>query len=415
MFGFNKDFMVMNDRPPATNITLHKKKDKLCPDRIWIISKGRYTNCDLSRIWEGVKKQTAMVYNISELARYLLNPNPIQIKKKLVGCEIHYRTPLYNVKEKIRKLLPQKLRGLLKDNQIPVEVLKSDWDTDNSPGKDDNFESHLNKITELLRPYNPIIKSLNKIDPSKIYDVVGTCEDIGGHLSNLNIPGSIMDRLNYIRANISKDVGVILEKAYIADGLFEMKGFNFKSFDKNKSFRLIRFLINGISKACVLDSDNKVEFWIDDIKLVQYMLLFDQLIKIDPKLNSSLSLCTAGKAEPLKLLFSKPLEIDYSEAHLPEVYKGVFEKLNIGTNKKNVVKRVLNKSQVGISFNYVPKSVYDKRRLFVNFSVMHNFKALEPIKNDLPQVYSEINKMASVTEAGKFYLLDSFRGYKDDK
>ncbi|MBW1727500.1 MAG: hypothetical protein JRF31_02365 [Deltaproteobacteria bacterium] len=405
----------MNDRPTATNITLHKKKDKLCPDRIWIISKGRYTNFDLSRIWEGVKKQTAMVYNISELARYLLNPNPLQIKKKLVGCEIHYRTPLYNVKENIRKLLPQKLRGLLKDNQIPVEVLKSDWDTDNSPGKDDNFESHLNKITELLRPYNPIIKSLNKIDPSKVFDVVGICEDIGGHLSNLNIPGSIMDKLNYIRANISKDVGVILEKAYIADGLFEMKGFNFKSFDKNKSFRLIRFLINGISKACVLDSDNKVEFWIDDIKLVQYMLLFDQLIEIDPKLNSSLSLCTAGKAEPLKLLFSKPLEIDYSEAHLPEVYKGVFEKLNIGASKKNVVKRVLNKSQVGISFNYVPMSVYDKRRLFVNFSVMHNFKALEPIKNDLPLVYSEINKIASVTEAGKFYLLDSFRGYKDDK
>ena len=407
--------MVMNYRPTATNIILHKKKDKLCPGSIWVISKGRYTNFDLSRIWEGVKKKTAMEYNISELARYLLNPNPIQIKKKLVGCEIHYRTPFYKVKEKIRKILPQKLHGLLKDNQIPVEVLKSDWETDKSPGKDDNFESHLNKITELLRPYNPIIKSLNKIDPSKVFDVVGTCEDIGGHLSYLNIPESITEKLNYIRANISKDVGVILEKAYIADGLFEMKGFNFKSYDKNKSYRLIRFSINGKSKACVLDSDNKVEFWIDDIKLVQYMQLFDQLIKIDPKLNNSLNLCTAGKAEPLKLLFSKQLEIDYSEAHLPEVYKGVFEKLNIGTNKKDVVKRVLNSSQVGISFNYVPKSAYDERKLFVNFSVMHNFRALEPIKDDLPQVYSEINKMASVTEAGKFYLLDSFRGYKNDK
>jgi hypothetical protein len=145
------------------------------------------------------------------------------------------------------------------------------------------------------------------------------------------------------------------------------------------------------------------------------MQLFDQIIKIDPKLNNSLSLCTAGKAEPLKLLFSKPLEIDYSEAHLPEVYRVVFEKLDIETNKKDVVKRVLNNSKVGITFNYVPQSEYDGKKLFVNFSVMHNFKALEPIKDDLPQVYSEINKMACVTEAGKFYLLDSFRGYKNDK
>jgi len=170
--------MVMNYRPTPTNIILDKKKDKLCPGSIWVISKGRYTNFDLSRIWEGVKKKTAMEYNISMLAMYLLNPNPIQIKKKLVGCEIHYRTPFYKVKEKIRKILPQKLHGLLKDNQIPVEVLKSDWETDKSPGKDDNFESHLNKIIELLRPYNPIIKSLNKIEYLMWSEPVRILEDI---------------------------------------------------------------------------------------------------------------------------------------------------------------------------------------------------------------------------------------------
>jgi len=77
-----------------------------------------------------------------------------------------------------------------------------------------------------------------------------------------------------------------------------------------------------MAEACVLDSDNKVEFWIDDISLVQYMQLFDQLIKIDPKLNTSLGLCTAGKAEPLRLLFTKPFEMDYSETYLPEA--GIF-------------------------------------------------------------------------------------------
>ena len=407
--------MLMNDRSTAKNNIFEKNKDKLCPDHIWVISKGRYTDFDLSRILDGVKKKRVMEYKISGLARYLLNPNPIQINKKLVGCEIHYRTPFYKIKKKIRRILPQRLHGCLKDNTSASEALRTDWETDTPPGKDDNFDTHLNKITELLRPYNPIIKRLGKIDPGKVSEVIGTCEDIGGHLSCLNIQGSVTEKLNYIKENILKDVGVILEKAYIADGLFEMKGFNFKSYDINKSFRLIKFPINGRSKACVLDSDNKVDFWIDDITLVQYMQLFDQLIKIDPKLNNSLGLCTAGKAEPLRLLFSKPLEIDYSEAHLPEVYRGLFEKLYIEKNKKDVVKRVLNNSKVGITFNYVPQSEYHGKKLFVNFSVMHNFKALEPIKDDLPQVYSEINKMAWVTEAGKFYLLDSFRGYKNDK
>jgi hypothetical protein len=107
--------------------------------------------------------------------------------------------------------------------------------------------------------------------------------------------------------------------------------------------------------------------------------------------------------------------MDYSETYLPEVYRGVFEKLNMETNKEDVVKRVLNNSKVGITFNYIPQTAYDEKKLFVNLSVMHNFKALESIKDDLPQVYSEIDKMACVTEAGKFYLLDSFRGYRNDK
>ena len=407
--------MLMDYRPTATNNVFQKNKDISCPDRIWLISKGRYTDFDLSRIWDRVQEKRVMEYKISELARYLLNPNPIQIHKKLVGCEIHYRKPFYKIKEKIRRILPQKLHARLKDNSNSSEVLKTDWETDTRPGEDDNFESHLNKITELLRPYNPIIKRLSKIDPGKVSEVIGTCEDIGGHVSGLTIKGSVVEKLNYIKENILKDVGVILEKAYIADGLFEMKGFDFKSYDKNKSYRLIKFSINGSSKACVLDSNNNVEFWIDDNTLVQYMQLFDQLIRIDPKLNTSLGLCTAGKAEPLRLLFSKPFEIDYSESHLPEVYRGVFKKLNIKTNKEDVVKRVLTDSKVGITFNYIPQSAYDEKKLFINLSVMHNFKALESIKDDLPQVYSEINKMACVTEAGKFYLLDSFRGYKNDK
>jgi hypothetical protein len=116
----------------------------------------------------------------------------------------------------------------------------------------------------------------------------------------------------------------------------------------------------------------------------------------------------------MKLFFNRQLEIDYSEANFPEIYRRVFEMHDIAPNKKNIIKRVLNHSQLGVTFNYVPQSSAVADKLFVNFSVMHNFKALEPIKDALPMVYSEINKRAAITEVGKFYLLDSFRGYKDD-
>jgi len=65
-------------------------KDKSRPRNIWVLSKGRYTDWDLSRIWEGAETKTVTEYKISDLGRYLLNPNPIEIRKKLIGCEIHY-------------------------------------------------------------------------------------------------------------------------------------------------------------------------------------------------------------------------------------------------------------------------------------------------------------------------------------
>ncbi len=389
-------------------------KAKLRPGDIWVISKGKLTDMDLSRICDGGKTETVTAYSLSELGRYLLNPNPIQVEKKLIGCEVHYYPPFYKIKRKIRKILPKKLHGLLKDERIPPDALLSNYVTNKAPMNDKDLELHLNRVMELLRPYDPVIKELLDLDQSKVADIVGTCQDVGGNLSYLNIQGSIDEKIGYLTEYIYKNVGVILEKAYISDGLFEMKGFDFQSYEAEKSYRLIKFFINGEAQACVLGVDDKVEYWIEDVKLLHYLQLFAQLIKMNPKLNKSLKLCMTGKAEPMKLFFNRQLGIDYSEANLPEIYRRAFEMHDIAPSKKSVIKPVLNHSQLGVTFNYVPQSRTGADRLFVNFSVMHNFKALEPIKDALPQVYSEINKSASITEVGKFYLLDSFRGYKDD-
>jgi hypothetical protein len=225
--------------------------------------------------------------------------------------------------------------------------------------------------------------------------------------------GDIEDKINYILNFIGKDVKIILDKAYNLDGLFEMKGFDFKSYDPSRSHRLIKLTQKGKVKYCVISSYNKAKYWVEDNKLVRYLHLLEQSIRANPKLQDSLNQCLRGNAKPLKIFFYRQLEIDYSQRHFPEIYKRIFERYNINTHKKDAVASLLNNSQVGILFSYVPQAGFGEEKLFTNFSVMHNFKALEPIKHDLHQVYSEISKKASVTEAGKFYLLDSFRGYKN--
>jgi len=72
------------------------------------------------------------------------------------------------------------------------------------------------------------------------------------------------------------------------------------------------------------------------------------------------------------------------------------------------------KKEFGILFNYVPVTRTGEKKLLTNVSVMHDVRALEPLKEDLPELYSMINKMASISEAGKYYLLDSIRGYGNE-
>ena len=333
-------------------IKSNMNKYELRPNDIWIISNGKYIDMDLGRIGVELNTKTVVEYKISDLARYLLNPNPIHVYKKLIGCEIHYHQQKKTIIEKIREIS----FGPLKGKDIPPEVLVSDCGINKTSLKDVNLESQFIKIYELLGPFDPVIKRLSMLDARKISNIVGMCQDAGNNISYLNIPGSIGEKIDYISNFILKDVGVVLEKAYISYGLFEMKGFDFESYDSEKSYRLIKFYKDGNANACVLGLNDTLEYWIDDIKLINYLQLFDQLIRTNPKLNNSLRLCTAGKAEALKLFFNKQFAINYSNIHLPKIYKEVLEMHNTESSKRYVIMNAINKSQFGISFNYIPQT-----------------------------------------------------------
>jgi hypothetical protein len=218
-----------------------------------------------------------------------------------------------------------------------------------------------------------------------------------------------------VRNFISKDVNVLLRKAYIAEGLFELRGFDFSSYDPNTSCRLISYQKKDTSKLCVLNSNNQVQYWVEDYQLLKYLSLLENSIKADPNLKMALNLCIQGQAKPLKLFFNKQLEIDYSKAPFPKIYCDIFKTSQITPNQRNLVKPSLNYLQTGISFNYSPRSAGTEDGLMTHISIMHDLRAIESLRKNLPQVYAEVSKRALVSEAGRFYLLDSLNGCDNDE
>jgi hypothetical protein len=75
----------------------------------------------------------------------------------------------------------------------------------------------------------------------------------------------------------------------------------------------------------------------------------------------------------------------------------------------------LNYLQIGISFNYIPQPESAADNMITLISVLHDLRALELLRKNLPQVYHEIEKRGSVSEAGRFYLLDSIEGFNNDE
>jgi len=392
-----------------------RKKEKQYLDNLWVIRKGKYVNLDLKRICEGVQKRPVREYYISDVARYMLNPNPIEIEKKLIGCKIQYHQPgSYKIKEKITQVLPKKLHGLLKGKKTSPDVIMSDCETKRPAMKDKCLEVHFKKVHEMLRPYGSILEKLSKLDTNRISDMTGVCREIDGGHSVLNLQGSIEEKIKYMVNSIMKDVRVIIKKAYVAKGLFEMRGFDFQSYDSGNSYRLIRFLHNGETKSCVLGPDNRLEYWIEDVRLINCMHMLEQAIQTDQKFYNSLEQCIKGHAKPFNIFFKKQLEIDYSNTYLPEIYKEVFETYNMDSKEKKTFVNSLKNLQFGISFNFVPQDS-DDDKMYTNISVMHDIRALEPIKDDMPQLYTEISQRASVSETGRYYFLDSIKGSRNEQ
>ena len=392
-------------------ITL-KNKQASNTDYIWLIANAGLLKSHQSHLYPETRSASVTEYMISDLGRYMLNPSPIEIPKKLIGCEIHFIQPLADrIKKRVKDLFIKSSQTSADTATIPPRTVMAQPTIEAPSNKDEHFSAHIRRINDILRAYDPLPKALSTCDTSQILDINGICEDMDGGCSNLNIRGTIADKIAYMNQFFGQKVGVILNSTHISKGLFEMRGFNFESYDPHRSYKLVKFIENGMPKAHVIGPDNKVDYIVGNYTLISYMQILDQAIRENTRFRDSLYQCMTGQATPLKILFNKKFEIDYSKTALPKIYQDIFDNCQVGSTEMDVVTNSLNHLQFGIAFSYVPESDSGQNKLYTQISVMHNVRALEPLKNELPQLYSEINKRASFSEAGHFYLLDSIRGY----
>lgn len=381
-------------------------------DDIWIISEGRPINLDLSKICREPVTGPVTEYRISDIAAYLLNPNQITLKEKIIGCKVYYRQPRTGM---IRRFFGRIISG--KDsgagNEREPEEIISTSQTGAPMFRDRALNAHFIKINELLMPFDPAYKGLKSLDEEKIEDIKAVCEQTGGNRYQLTLQGSLKEKIDYIAKSISKKTRVVINRAYLTNGLFELRGFDFKKFDANNVHRLIKIAQKDRIRYCVLNANFKFLYWINENETVNYIHTFAHSVRTDPGLREALTLCLKGDAQPLKLFFSKQMEQVYSEKFLPITYREVFSTYKIAPDDKEKITGTLNNYQSIVFFNYSPGSEDGRRELITNISVMHDVRALETIKARLPEIYSEINKKAYESDAGKLYLLDSLRGYQN--
>lgn len=364
----------------------------------WVISEGKLLRMDPTEFDPEAEQGVVKAYRLSEIGRYLLNPGPIEVRKRLVGCEVH-RTP-----NRLRFLQRASKRAPKADIILSGVKLKL-------PSlKDPDLEAHLKRMIDELRVFDPFGNKLARLDARKVSHLVGICEDGGGGHSYLKLQGTTDDKIRYLNSHVGRDVRVTIHRAHVSEGLFELRGFPAAGFSPANIYTLYLYSRDGRPAACVLTALGNLDFRLPDPHAVNYLSLLENTLNSCPGFRKAFNACFLGGAMPVRLSFNRQLEVDYSRASFPEVYRDVFRTAQTAAANCNLVKPVLNYLQTAVSLSYQLSGTDGDERLRTDMCILHDLRAIEPLRKSLPAVYAEMNRRAFSTEAGRFYVLDSIAG-----
>ncbi len=387
---------------------------EIMPDSVWIITPGAYTEFDVATLGIKAKPNKVMEYSLSDIGRYLIQPGAVEVENQLVGCECD-RAPTRS--RRMRRALTRLFHGgpggpsdtavdkktLLARNVVKIPTLK-----------DRQLAGHVETLRGMLQPLDPVFKDIAALDIKKLIDIHGVCQDEAGHRTLLTLKGSLAAKKQYLLDALLKPVRTTLASVHIADGLYEMRAWRSNLFASQRRHRLVRFHVDGKFFACLLNANNRMAFWISDSRHLQRMILLQQAVDTSPALAEAFSQCLADAARPMRLMFNPNLEIDYTHNRIPQIYKDIFAHMEVDTELRRQVIRLLNHHQLGVSFSYVTQEGFGDPLPVTNVSVMHDVKALEPLRTDAPQLFAAVNQRATRSEAGNYYLLENIRGRSDE-
>lgn len=388
------------------------------PTNVWIITAGAYVDVDLAALGIDAAPKRVMEYGLSDIGRYLLFPGPFEVESRLMGCECDRKpTGWQRFKQALAEHSPLRKRNQNGNGSRTRQVFMTRSFVPIPPLRDEALARHMERLRAMLSPYDPMMQEIAALNLDRLTDIRGLCEDAGGHRTHINLSGDLETKRRYVLDNLLKRVPITLPQAWIAGGLYEMRGMATRRYQEDRRHRLLRFQVNGQFFACLLNAAGKVVFWIEDSERLHHLVLLQQAMDADPMLKASIASCLQGQdqAQALRLLINPGMDIDYSRNRLPPVYRELFHTLNIRGASQQEVIRSLNINQTGVSFSYSSQEGYGDPLFTTSIAVLHDVKALEPVRETLPELYAAINRQARLSEAGKYYLLESIQGRLDEE
>lgn len=378
--------------------------------KLWIVSPPRMARFAIDHPGFRLVPTVVREYHISAIGRYLISPAPLKVRKQLVGCEIYrHVAPLLRWTRRLLQIKGKKGAG----HRPPLSLIM-DFPRPMVSLSDANLKKHIQNLYDNLRPFESFHQRLSKVNPDLVAKVAGICTDSTDYRSPIAIGGKPEQQLEYVRQNVGRKIDVRLKRAHIADGLFEMAGFDFVKYDPHRRQRLIRFVHEGVPKACVLNDDHTIAFWLDDVKLIDYLQLFEYCIQHNHHMRKSLYLCIQGNAVAMRLMFNHHLEIDYSRAPLPAVFQEAIGDNRLADHTDRLIKQNLNLHQIGVSLHCMALQESGHSEPRTHTSILQNLQALEPIKESNPALFAEVAKRSTQSEGGSFYLLESICGARNE-
>jgi hypothetical protein len=386
------------------------------PPNAWIISAGTYVDIDLAALGINATPKRVLEYALSDIGRYLLCPGPFEVESRLMGCECDLKpTGWQRFRQSLAARSPFKRRSTNDQAAHLRQVFMAQLFVSIPALQDEALARHMESLRGMLQPHDPVLQEIGALNLDRVADIRGVCEDAGGHRTHINLKGDLETKRRYVLDNLMKRVPITLPQAWMAGGLYEMRGMATQPYQEDRRHRLLRFHVNGQFFACLLNSEAKVASWVEDIQRLHHLLLLQQAMENDPTLKTSIEDCLQGEGQALRLLVNTGMDIDYSRNRLPPVYQELFHTLDLKGAVQNDVIRSLNVNQTGVSFSFMRQEGYGEPRLTTSIAVLHDVKALEPVRETLPELYAAISRKASFSEAGKYYLLESIKGRPDEE